>query len=76
MLILADPDFMIKALIVDDETGARRWIRRILQNETDIEIVGECASGGGNNDRLDIWLTAMDLVMSGGCFGIRQTERR
>ncbi len=34
-----------KILIVDDEPPARNKIRRILENETDVEIVGEAADG-------------------------------
>jgi two-component system, LytTR family, response regulator len=36
---------MIRALIADDEPHARRRIRRFLDNDTNIEIVGECADG-------------------------------
>ena len=32
----------IKTLIVDDETPARRRIRRMLAAESDVEVVGEC----------------------------------
>jgi len=32
----------IKALIVDDETLARRRIRRLLAVESDVEVIGEC----------------------------------
>jgi two-component system LytT family response regulator len=32
----------IKTLIVDDETLARRRIRRLLATESDVEVVGEC----------------------------------
>lgn len=35
----------IRALIVDDEPVARRGIRRLLQMEPDVEVVGECANG-------------------------------
>lgn len=35
----------IRALIVDDEPIARRGIRKHLQNETHVEIIGECANG-------------------------------
>ena len=35
----------IRVLIVDDETFARQRVRRLLAGETDVEIVGECASG-------------------------------
>jgi two-component system, LytTR family, response regulator len=33
----------IKTLIVDDETLARRRIRRLLATESDVEVVGECS---------------------------------
>ena len=36
---------VIKTLIVDDEILARRRIRRLLESEDDIQIVGECANG-------------------------------
>src|SRR6185437_15046774 len=36
---------MIRALIVDDEPPARRSIRRFLDNDATIEIIGECADG-------------------------------
>src|SRR5215216_1356488 len=35
----------IGALIADDETLARKFIRRILRDDHDIEIVGECSNG-------------------------------
>jgi len=36
----------IRALIVDDEPLARQRLHRLLQDESDVEIVGECADGG------------------------------
>lgn len=36
---------MIRALIVDDETLARRGVSRLLKGHDDITIVGECADG-------------------------------
>lgn len=36
---------MIRALIVDDEPLARQGIRSFLSEETDVNIVGECADG-------------------------------
>jgi two-component system, LytTR family, response regulator len=36
---------MIRALIVDDEPHARRRIRRFLDNDATIEVIGECADG-------------------------------
>ena len=35
----------LKTLIVDDEAIARRGLRRLLQQEADLEVIGECASG-------------------------------
>ncbi|WP_396223452.1 LytR/AlgR family response regulator transcription factor [Gemmatimonas sp.] len=35
----------MRVLIVDDETLARQRVRRLLQNEADVEIVGEAESG-------------------------------
>src|SRR5436309_611829 len=35
----------IRALIVDDESLARKFIRRMLKDEPDVEIVGECNNG-------------------------------
>ena len=36
---------MIRTLIVDDEALARRRLRRLLEAERDVEVVGEAASG-------------------------------
>jgi two-component system LytT family response regulator len=35
----------LRALIVDDEAVARRRVRRLLQKEVDVQVVGECADG-------------------------------
>jgi two-component system LytT family response regulator len=35
----------LRALIVDDEAVARRRVRRLLQREPDVDVVGECADG-------------------------------
>src|SRR5690606_7811132 len=35
----------IKAVIVDDESLARAWLRRLWSHEADVEIVAECADG-------------------------------
>ena len=35
---------MIKVLIVDDEPLARENLRILLQEQSDIEIVGECSN--------------------------------
>ena len=37
---------MIRALIVDDEPLARRGVAAMLAGEPDIDVMGECASGG------------------------------
>jgi two-component system LytT family response regulator len=43
---------MIRALIVDDESLARRKLKRLLRREADIEIVGEAADGGAAVDAI------------------------
>ena len=35
----------IRALIVDDEPVARDGIRVLLQNDSEVEVAGECANG-------------------------------
>lgn len=35
----------IRAVIADDEALARKFIRRMLKDEPDVEIIGECANG-------------------------------
>ena len=35
----------IRALIADDESLARKFIRRLLKHENDVEIIGECSNG-------------------------------
>src|SRR3982751_5092981 len=35
----------IRALIADDEALARKFIRRMLKDDHDVEIVGECSNG-------------------------------
>ena len=37
----------IRALIVDDEPLARDCVRLALENEPDVELVGECGTGDG-----------------------------
>ena len=36
----------IRALVVDDEPLARERVLSLLQQETDVEVVGECSDGG------------------------------
>jgi len=35
----------IRALIVDDESLARKRVRKLLSQETDLEVIGECENG-------------------------------
>src|SRR5262245_40092659 len=35
----------IKALIADDEVLARKFIRRMLKDDREFEIIGECSNG-------------------------------
>src|SRR5256885_11237499 len=38
-------DRPIRALIADDEALARKFIRRMLKENRDFEIIGECSNG-------------------------------
>ena len=56
----------MRVLIVDDEEPARRQIRRLLSGETDVEIVGEAATGTDAIDairRLSPDLVFLDIQM-------------
>ena len=56
----------MRVLIVDDEEPARRQIRRLLSGETDVEIVGEAATGTEAIDairRLSPDLVFLDVQM-------------
>ncbi len=60
---------MIRALIVDDESLARRGVAALLAAEPGIELIGECASGGEavariQTDRPD--LLFLDVEMPDG----------
>src|SRR4030095_7119106 len=35
----------IRALVADDEALARKFIRRMLKDDRDFEIIGECSNG-------------------------------
>jgi two-component system LytT family response regulator len=35
----------IRALVIDDESLARRSVRRFLRSYTDVELIGECGDG-------------------------------
>ena len=50
----------IRALVVDDEPLARRRLRSLLREESDIEVVGEC--GDGSAAATEIETLAPDLV--------------
>ena len=43
----------IRALIVDDEPLARQRIRTLLAEESDIELIGECADGFAARDQIE-----------------------
>lgn len=43
----------LRALIADDEPVARRRLRRLLRDETDIEIFGECGDGRSTIERIE-----------------------
>src|SRR5258707_13571222 len=58
----------IKCLLVDDHTLFRKGVRRLLESESDFEVVGEAANGGeavekARELRPDIVL--MDIGMTG-----------
>ena len=53
-------DAKIRALIVDDESLARKFIRRLLKDDHEVEIVGEC--GNGNDAVAVIKKQTPDLV--------------
>ena len=58
----------IRTLIVDDEPLAREWVRNGLQDEPDIEIVGECGDGFEAVKAIAEWkpnLVLLDVQMPG-----------
>ncbi|HKR15742.1 MAG TPA: LytTR family transcriptional regulator DNA-binding domain-containing protein [Pyrinomonadaceae bacterium] len=50
----------IRALVVDDEPLAREMIREMLENDSEVEIVGECANGRETVEAIQS--TAPDIV--------------
>ena len=42
----------VRALIVDDESVARRRIRRLLSSDPDVAVIGECADGAAAVDAI------------------------
>lgn len=58
----------LRALIVDDERLARLKLRRFLDDEPDIEVIGECASGAEAVERIRAErpdLVFLDIQMPG-----------
>jgi len=58
----------MRALIVDDEPHARRYLQELLGNETDVTVVGEAASGTEGLDllrELSPDLVFLDIQMPG-----------
>jgi len=58
----------LRALIVDDEPLARERVRTLLADESDVEVVGECADGGeavAAIERLAPDLVLLDVQMPG-----------
>jgi len=58
----------IRTLIVDDEPLAREWVRNGLQDEADIEIIGECGDGFEAVKAISEWkphLVLLDVQMPG-----------
>jgi len=58
----------VRVLIVDDEALARQRVRRLLQNEADVEVVGEAESGHeavGLIRELQPDLVCLDVQMPG-----------
>jgi two-component system LytT family response regulator len=59
----------IRALLVDDEPIARRRLRRLLADESDVEVVGECADADAAAELLaarPVDLLLLDIQMPGG----------
>jgi two-component system, LytTR family, response regulator len=59
----------LRVLLVDDEPPARRRMRRMLVAEPDVEVVGECGTGGEAVQQvrsLEPDLVLLDVQMPGG----------
>jgi two-component system LytT family response regulator len=62
------PPTPIRALIIDDEPHARRYLRELLGGEKDVVIAGEAASGGEGIDlirKLTPDIAFLDIQMPG-----------
>src|SRR3954470_22292627 len=58
----------IKCLLVDDHTLFRQGVRRLLESESDFEVVGEAANGGEAVEKateLKPDIVLMDIGMPG-----------
>jgi two-component system LytT family response regulator len=67
----------IRALIIDDEPHARRYLRELLSGETDVTIVGEALSGVEGLDlirKLSPGIVFLDIQMP-GLDGFEMVER-
>src|SRR5215472_7454790 len=72
----------IRAVIADDEALARKFIRRMLKDDRDFEIIGECSNGRETvtmirKDRpdivfLDVQMPEMDGLAALESIGIEQ----
>jgi len=51
----------LRVVIADDEPVARRRLRRLLRNETDVEIAGECGDGRSTIECIEV--ERPDLVL-------------
>ena len=59
----------LRVLLVDDEPPARRWLRRMLAGEPEVEVVGECGTGAEAIDWVRTStpdLLLLDVQMPGG----------
>jgi len=67
----------IKILLVDDHELVRRGLRRVLESEEDMEVVGECANGEEallQVETLSPDMVLMDIKMP-GMSGVEATRR-
>jgi two-component system LytT family response regulator len=58
----------LRAIIVDDETPARRRLRELLKNQPDIAVVKECVNGAEAVQQIRAWrpdLLFLDIQMPG-----------
>jgi two-component system LytT family response regulator len=70
----------IRTLIVDDEPLGRKLIRKLLEGETEFEIIGECADGRSavvsiNRHRPDLVFLDVQMPELGGFEVLEQVEQ-